>query len=80
MKTYLREFFDKWVEWVATACFLLSVALTSLNYYPAYLYASLVTNLLWLIVGIVWKKWSLITVEAIVCIMYAIGIIKYLTS
>jgi hypothetical protein len=77
MKTYLRELVNKWAEWIATVCFLISVALTSLNYYPEYLYASLVTNLLWLVVGIIWRKWSLIIVETVVCIMYIIGIIKY---
>lgn len=77
MKTYLRELFDKWVEWIATVCFLISVALTSLNYYPEYLYASLLTNVLWLLVGLVWNKWSLIIVEAVVCIMYIVGIFKY---
>jgi len=66
-----------YIEWIATVCFLISVALTSLNYYPEYLYASLVTNLLWLVVGIIWRKWSLIIVETVVCIMYTIGIIKY---
>jgi len=73
----LRELFDKWIEWIATVCFLISVTLTSLNFYPTYLYASLITNLLWLLVGIVWRKWSLIVVEAIVCVMYMVGIIKY---
>ncbi len=73
MKTYLRD----WIEWVATVSFLISVALTSFNYYPEYLYASLLTNLLWLVTGIVWRKWSLIIVEAVVCIMYAVGIVKY---
>jgi hypothetical protein len=77
MKTSLRELFDRWIEWVATVSFLCSVALTSLNYYPEYLYLSLFTNLLWLIVGMVWRKWSLIFVEAVVCVMYTIGIIKY---
>jgi hypothetical protein len=77
MKICLRELVNKWAEWIATVCFLISVALTSLNYYPEYLYASLLTNLLWLIVGIVWQKWSLIIVETVVCIMYTIGIIKY---
>ena len=77
MKTSLRELFDRWIEWVATVSFLCSVALTSLNYYPEYLYLSLFTNLLWLIVGMVWRKWSLIFVEAVVCVMYTVGIIKY---
>ena len=65
------------IEWVATVSFLISVALTSLNFYPEYLYASLVTNALWLATGIIWRKWSLIIVETVVCIMYVIGIIKY---
>lgn len=78
MKTYLRELFDKWIEWIATVFFLASVVLTSLNDYPLYLYVSLLTNVLWLLVGIVWRKWSLIIVEAIVCVTYMIGIIKYL--
>jgi hypothetical protein len=77
MKTSLRELFDRWIEWIATVSFLCSVALTSLNYYPEYLYLSLFTNLLWLIVGMVWRKWSLIFVEAVVCVMYTVGIIKY---
>jgi hypothetical protein len=66
-----------YIEWIATVAFLCSVALTSLNYYPEYLYASLFTNALWLVTGIIWRKWSLIIVEAVVCIMYIIGIIKY---
>ena len=73
----MTELFDRWVEWAATVCFLISVALTSVNYYPEYLYASLLTNILWLLVGIVWRKWSLIIVEAVVCVMYSVGIFKY---
>jgi hypothetical protein len=72
----VTEFIEKWAEWIATGCFLISVAMTSLNIYPDYLFASLLTNALWLLVGIVWKKWSLIIVEAIVCIMYIVGIVK----
>ena len=66
-----------YIEWIATASFIVSVALTSLNYYPAYLYLSLITNLFWLATGIIWRKWSLITVELIVCLMYTIGIVNY---
>jgi len=81
--TVLTRLFTKvnpYIEWIATASFLISVALTSLNYYPEYLYASLITNLLWLITGIIWRKWSLIIVETIVCVMYTIGIIKFWIS
>jgi len=73
----MKKFLEVYLEWIATVCFLISVALTSLNYYPEYLYTSLITNLLWLGVGVIWRKWSLIIVEAIVCTMYIVGIFKY---
>ena len=68
---------DTIIEWTATVFFLISVALTSLDIFPINLYVSLVTNLLWLWVGFIWRKWSLITVEAVVCVMYAVGIFRY---
>ena len=68
---------ERTIEWAATVCFLISVALTSLDIFPVNLYVSLATNLLWLWVGFIWRKWSLITVEAVVCVMYAVGIFRY---
>ena len=68
---------ERTIEWAATVCFLISVVLTSLDIFPVNLYVSLVTNLLWLWVGFIWRKWSLITVEAVVCVMYAVGIFRY---
>jgi hypothetical protein len=68
---------DKIIEWAATVCFIISVALTSVDVFPVNLYVSLVTNLLWLWVGFLWRKWSLITVEAVVCVMYAAGIVRH---
>ena len=68
---------ERTMEWAATVCFLISVALTSLDIFPVNLYVSLATNLLWLWVGFIWRKWSLITVEAVVCVMYAVGIFRY---
>ena len=68
---------ERTIEWAATVCFLISVVLTSLDIFPVNLYVSLATNLLWLWVGFIWRKWSLITVEAVVCVMYAVGIFRY---
>ena len=71
---------ERSIEWAATVCFLISVALTSLDIFPINLYVSLVTNILWLAVSVIWRKWSLIIVEAVVCVMYVIGIAKYWLS
>lgn len=66
------------IEWTATGLFLVSVLLTSFNVYPLNLYVALVANILWLQLGFIWKKWSLIIVEAVVVIIYLAGILKEL--
>ena len=66
------------LEWSATFVLLIGVALTSYNLYPYNVYISLLANLLWLWLGFVWKKWSLIVVEIVVVAMYLAGTIKTL--
>ena len=66
------------IEWLATGLFLISVLLTSFNVYPLNLYVALIANILWLWLGFIWKKWSLITVEAVVVIIYFGGVLKSL--
>jgi hypothetical protein len=64
------------IEWLATGIFLISVLLTSFNVYPLNVFVALAANILWLWLGFIWKKWSLIIVEAVVVIIYLIGTIK----
>lgn len=66
------------IEWLATAIFLISVLLTSFNIYPLNVYIALLANILWLWLGFIWKKWSLIIVESVVVIIYLIGAINSL--
>ena len=66
------------LEWLSTAVLLIGVALTSFNVYPLNVYVCLAANLLWLWLGFVWKKWSLIVVELVVVAMYLAGTIKIL--
>jgi hypothetical protein len=66
------------LEWSATFVLLVGVSLTSYNFYPYNVYISLLANLLWLWLGVVWKKWSLIVVEIVVVAMYLAGTIKTL--
>jgi hypothetical protein len=64
------------VEWSATAMLLVGVWLTSFNFYPLNVFVCLAANLLWLWLGFIWKKWSLIVVEVVVVVIYLIGTIK----
>jgi len=69
----------KWwtfIEWAATITLILGVALTSWNIYPANIYMSALGNFLWLLMALHWKKWSLITIQVFIIILYAGGIVK----
>ena len=66
------------VELAATFILILGVALTSFNIYPMNIYLSLFGNFLWLIVGIHWNKWSLITIQVVITLLYIGGMVKYL--
>lgn len=63
-------------EWAATITLILGVALTSWNVYPANIYMSTVGNFLWLLMAFHWKKWSLITIQIFILLLYAVGVIK----
>jgi hypothetical protein len=63
------------MEWTATAVLMVGVALTAWNIYPLNIYFSLAGNFGWLIVGYMWRKWSLITIQLVVSIIYVAGIL-----
>jgi len=64
-----------WMEWTATIVLMIGVTLTAWNIYPLNIYFSLIGNLGWLIVGYMWKKWSLIMIQLVVSALYIVGLI-----
>ena len=77
-KTTKMKINEKIIEWSATGIFLISVLLTSFNVYPLNIFVALVANILWLWLGFIWKKYSLIIVEAVVVAIYFAGTLKVL--
>lgn len=65
------------IEWGATLTLIAGVMLTSYNIYPENIYMSFIGNLLWLLMGWYWKKWSLIIIEAVILLIYIGGMVKY---
>lgn len=63
-------------EWVATVTLIVGVALTSFNIYPANIYMSVLGNFLWLLLALHWKKFSLITIQSFIMLLYTGGMIK----
>ena len=73
----LRKKFEFVLEWSSTFILMIGVWLTAINYYPLNIVFSLLGNFGWLIVAIMWRKWSLITIQLVVSILYVVG---YLTK
>ena len=67
------------LEWAATILLIVGVALTSWNIYPLNIYVSLAGNFAWLLVALVWRKWSLITIQFVIILIYIAGVVKELT-
>jgi len=61
------------LEWGSTAILMVGVWLTAINYYPMNIVFSLLGNFGWLMVAVLWRKWSLITVQFVVVSLYIIG-------
>lgn len=63
-----------YMEWLSTAILIVGVALTAYNIYPANIYWSLAGNAGWAIVALAWRKWSLLTIQGVVTLIYIAGI------
>jgi len=64
-----------WLEWSSTAVLTIGVALTAWNIYPLNVYFSLAGNVGWILIGIMWRKWSLIVVQIILTAIYIAGLL-----
>ena len=62
-------------EWGSTIILLCGAALTSLNIYPMNVFLSIVGNLGWLVVSIMWRKPSLIVIQLVISFIYVAGLI-----
>jgi hypothetical protein len=70
---------DWYIKWVASILLIFGAATTAMNMYPYNMYFQFIGISGWLIVGIMWKDWALITVNMIGSLILLIGIIHYHT-
>ena len=71
MRKFNYEFF---LEWTATFILLTGAACTSLNIYPLNVYLSMAGNFGWFLVALMWRKWSLISIQVIITFIYIWGL------
>ena len=75
MINFLRnKTWDFWFEWGCTFVLIIGVALTSYNIYPLNIWLSFLGNLGWMVLGYMWRKWSLFIVELIIVVIYIGGL------
>jgi hypothetical protein len=76
----MKEKFVFYLKWVATFVTIVGAVCTSINLYPLGPALLNFGALLWLIVSIAWREWSLIVINATLLAIYTIGLlIKLLT-
>ena len=66
---------DFYLEWLATIVTIIGAVFTAINVYPA---GPIMLNLgafIWLIVSVLWKKYSLIVINATLLIIYTFGLL-----
>ena len=68
------------IKWVATAITIVGAVCTSINLYPLGPALLNLGALLWLVVSIAWREWSLIVINATLLAIYTTGlVVKLLT-
>ncbi len=65
------------IEWGSTAILIVGVALTAWNIYPLNVWFSLAGNFGWFVIGVIWRKYSLLTIQIIVSIIYLMGLMQH---
>jgi hypothetical protein len=66
-----------WIEWSSTVVLIIGVALTAYNVYPLNIWLSFLGNIGWFIVGWMWKKYSLLTIQVVISIIYISGLMSH---
>tara|TARA_B100000900_G_scaffold285657_1_gene244811 strand:- start:14 stop:286 length:273 start_codon:yes stop_codon:yes gene_type:complete len=68
---------DWYIKWFSSIVLIIGATTTAMNLYPFNMYFQFIGITGWLIVGIMWKDWSLITVNIVGSIIMLVGIINY---
>lgn len=62
------------LAWFSTFCLLIAASLAALNLYPYYIFAFIVSNTLWVLIGLLWREKSLVILNAGLTVIYLIGL------
>ena len=63
---------------MATTVLIVSAVMDSFNFYPYSTYGFVISNALWVAVGLVWKRLTLVLVNLVMLLIYLAGSINAL--
>jgi len=64
----------QWLAWFSTAALLSAAMLAAFNIHPLYIYAFIISNSLWTLIGVLWKEKSLVVMNTGLTIIYVAGL------
>ena len=65
----------QWLAWFSTACLLVAATMAAFNIYPYYIWAFIISNSLWVLLGVLWKEKSVVVLNAGLTIIYVLGLV-----
>ena len=68
---------DWYIKWFSSIVLIIGATTTAMNLYPFNMYFQFIGITGWLVVGIMWKDWSLIIVNIVGSVIMLVGIIHY---
>ena len=63
------------LAWISTGCLLVAATMAAFNLYPYYIFAFIISNALWVLIGVLWHERSLVVLNTGLTLIYIIGII-----
>jgi hypothetical protein len=71
----MNHYLDWWLKWIATGITIAGAVCTSINMYPLGPILLNLGALVWLIVAIMWREWSLIVINGALLGIYTVGLV-----
>ena len=66
---------DTYLKWFATATLIVGAVLTTMDLRPWNIWMFNTANLAWVIVGFMWREWSLVVLNIALVVIYVYGLI-----
>ena len=70
---------SKLIGWLANVITVVGVVLSSYDIYPLNIAMLALAGVFWVITGLIWRKPELWTLNAVICVIYLYGLVRWLS-